>query len=143
MDNLQFKKVIQECITKYGFKYYRENFYYELDNVIIVINLQKSNFDNSYYINYGFCMKDIHDGLQYPKCNAKECDITCRFVDTTNKGNYQLDTLDSEKLIMSVEKNIDDFIMPVINEGIYKFFELYPNYICLITLRLKEYLGIS
>jgi uncharacterized protein YpmB len=38
-------------------------------------------------INYGFCVKDIHNDLQYPKNN--ECDITGRFLNETNKGIYQ------------------------------------------------------
>lgn len=70
----------------------------------VVINLQKSNFDNSYYINYGFYVKDIHNDLQYPKNN--ECDITGRFLNETNKGIYQLDTMNAEELVVSLEKNI-------------------------------------
>ena len=70
--------------------------------MIIVINLQKSDFENCSYINYGFCVKDIHNEIQYPKCN--ECDITSRFVDELNKGEYQLDKLNSEELVMSLEK---------------------------------------
>ncbi|MBP5494327.1 MAG: DUF4304 domain-containing protein [Lachnospiraceae bacterium] len=141
MDNTEFKKIVQETTSKYGFKYFKKNYYYELDNVIIVINLQKSNYDNSYYINYGFCVKDIHDNLQYPKCY--ECDITSRFVDTENKGEYQLDTLNPVELVMNLEKNINSFIVPVINEGIKKFFELFPQYSCMATLSLKKYLGID
>ena len=74
------------------------------DKIIVVLNLQKSNFDNSYYINYGFCVKDIHNDLQYPKNN--ECDITGRFLNETNKGIYQLDTMNAEELVVSLEKNI-------------------------------------
>lgn len=74
------------------------------DKIIVVINLQKSNFDNSYYINYGFYVKDIHNDLQYPKNN--ECDITGRFLNETNKGIYQLDTMNAEELVVSLEKNI-------------------------------------
>ncbi len=58
--------------------YCKKNYYCNSDKIIVVINLQKSNFDNSYYINYGFCVKDIHNDLQYPKNN--ECDITGRFL---------------------------------------------------------------
>ena len=83
-------------------------------------------------------MKDIHNDLQYPKNN--ECDITGRFLNATNIGTYQLDTMNAEELVMSLEKNILNF--PVINEGIRKYFELFPNAICRATLNLKKYLGI-
>lgn len=79
-------------------------------------------------------MKDIHHDLQYPKNN--ECDITGRFLNDTNKGTYQLDTMNAEELVMSLEKNILNFIVPVINEGISKYFELFPNAICRATLHL-------
>lgn len=111
------------------------------DKIIVVINLQKSNFDNSYYINYGFCVKDIHNDLQYPKSNG--CDITGRFLNETNKDIYQLDTMNAEELVMSLEKNIINIIVPVINGGISTYFELFPNAICRATLNLKKYLGID
>lgn len=121
--------------------YCKKNYYYNSDKIIVVINLQKSNFDNSYYINYGFCVKDIHNDLQYPKNN--EYDITGRFLNETNKGIYQLDTMNTEELVMSLEKNILNIIVLVINEGISMYFELFPNAICRATLNLKKYLGIE
>ena len=49
MDNTEFKKIVQEITSKYGFMYCKKNYYYNSDKIIVVINLQKSNFDNSYY----------------------------------------------------------------------------------------------
>lgn len=141
MDNIEFKNIVQEITSKYGFVYCRKNYYCNSDKIIVVINLQKSNFDNGYYINYGFCVKDIHNDLQHPKNN--ECDITGRFLSETNKGTYQLDAMHAEELAMSLEKNILSFIVPVINDGISKYFELFPNAICRATLNLKKHLGIN
>ena len=78
-------------------------------------------------------MKDIHNDLQYPKNN--ECDITGRFLNETNKGIYQWDTMNAlaEELVMSLEKNILNIIVPVINKGISTYFELFPNAICRAT----------
>lgn len=70
--------------------------------MIIVINLQKSDFNNCYYINYGFCVKDIYNEIQYPKWN--ECDSISRFVDAMNKDEYRLDKLNAEELVMSLGK---------------------------------------
>ena len=140
MNDTEFKKIVQESTSKYGFQYCKKNYYCDLDNVIIVINLQKSDFNNYYYINYGFCVKDIHNEIQYPKWN--ECDITSRFVNAMNKDEYRLDKLNAEELVMSLEENIKKFIVPVIHDGISKLFELFPQYICMATLNLKHYLGI-
>ena len=51
MDNIEFKKIVQEITSKYEVMYCKKNYYYNSDKIIVVINLQKSNFDNSYYIN--------------------------------------------------------------------------------------------
>ena len=76
--------------------------------------------------------------------NEKEaCDITGRFLNETNKDIYQLDTMNAEELVMSLEKNIINIIVPVINGGISTYFELFPNAICRATLNLKKYLGID
>lgn len=141
MDNLEFKKIVQDVTSKYGFKYLKKNYYLELADLIIVIGIQKSNYENSFYINFGFCVKEIHNDIQYPKNN--ECDITCRFLNGPSKGIYQLDIQNREELVNSLEKNINDFIVPVINAGLKQFFILYPQYSCLASLNLKKYLGMN
>lgn len=55
-----------------------KNYYYENEKIIIVINIQKSNYDNSYYINYGFWVRVIHDNVDYPKIT--DSDIARRFI---------------------------------------------------------------
>ena len=47
MDNTEFKKTVQIIVSKYGFIYRKKNYYFDSGKLIIVINLQKSNFDNS------------------------------------------------------------------------------------------------
>ena len=51
--------------------------------------------------------------------------------------------MNAEELVVSLEKNILNFIVPVINEGISKYFKLFPNANCRATLNLKKYLGIN
>ena len=144
MNNTEFKKEIQGTICKYGFTYYKKNYYCDSDKIVVLINLQKSNYEDSYYINYGFCVKDIHNDLLHPKIN--ECDITGRFVYETNERKeykYPIDIINSEELKINLEKNIGTLIIPVFNEGISKFFELFPEAICVADLKLKKYLDIS
>ena len=141
MDNTEFKKIVQGSTSKYGFMYCKKNYYCETDDVIVVVNLQKSNYSNRYYINYGFYVKEIHNELQYPRLN--ECDVTGRFINRTSKDAYQLDIINADELVAELEKNINNYIVPVINDGINKYFVLFPNAICRATLNLKEFLKVN
>lgn len=141
MNNIEFKKILQSCVSEVGFVYCNKNYYYKTESLVAVINLQKSNYDNSYYINYGFCVRDIHDDLEYPK--IYECDIRGRFIDETNtekNDNFQLYINDSDELKSIIKNNLRKTIIPVINEGIQKYFELFPKAIFSATRSLKEYL---
>lgn len=141
MDNTEFKKILQVCTDRVGFTYCKKNNYYQSEKLIIVINTQKSNYDNSYYVNYGFLLKDIHGNLENPK--IIECDIVGRFINNTNvkeEFEFQLSTINSDDLIECFNYNIDNTIIPVINEGINKYFELFPEAIFAAKCTLKEYL---
>ena len=62
MNNTEFKKIVGETLKSQGFAY--ENKYYTFENtdLKVFIGFQKSNFENSFYINYGFLIKGIYDG---------------------------------------------------------------------------------
>lgn len=144
MNNTEFKKILQVSTSVIGFEYCRKNYYYKSEKLIIVINTQKSNYGDSYYVNYGFCARDIHDNFDYPKIN--ECDIIGRFVNETNdekKYEFELSTINSDKLIKCFDYNIRNIIEPVVNEGIKKYFKLFPQAIFTAKRELKEYLEKS
>ena len=141
MDNTEFKEVLLKCTEKIGFKYCKSNYYYLNEKIIIVINAQRSAYDDSYYINYGFCIRAIHDNLDYPKIS--DCDIVGRFINDTNdttEFDFQLSKLTSNKLMECLNSNINDIIMPVINDGIRKYFDFFPQSIIAAKRSLKEYL---
>lgn len=141
MDNTEFKKILQICTEKVGFKYCKKNYYYQNEEIIIVVNTQKSNYDDSFYINYGFLLRTIHDNLDYP--NISDCDIIGRFVNNTNdttEFDFQLPMLVSDKLMECLNSNINNIIIPVINEGIKKYFKLFPKALFTAKRDLKEYL---
>ncbi len=141
MNNTELKKVLQVSTGLIGFKYCRKNYYYKSEKLIIVINTQKSNYGDTYYVNYGFCVRDIHVNFDYPKIN--ECDIIGRFVNETNDGTkyeFELSTINSDELMKCFEYNIKNIIEPVVHEGINKYFELFPQAIFAAKRELKEYL---
>ena len=54
MNKTEFKKIVGEILKSKDFAY--ENKYYTFENtdLKVFIGFQKSNFENSFYINYGF-----------------------------------------------------------------------------------------
>lgn len=145
MDNILFQQIFEDSFSNIGFRLNKKNyFYYSDEELIIVINKQKSYYDNSYYINFGFLVKNIHDDLNNPK--IQECDIINRFIckcQGTEREDFPLEMIEETELKECFEDNITRRIIPVINEGIKKYFELYPKAICTASTILKDYLGLK
>ncbi|WP_094184847.1 DUF4304 domain-containing protein [Acetivibrio straminisolvens] len=53
----KFKKVLTEVLSEYGFEIKGNIFRAETRELIAVVATQKSNYENSYYINLGFLIK--------------------------------------------------------------------------------------
>ena len=132
-------------MSQYGFDYYKNNTYYYDDGInVIVINLQKSQWSKSqYYINYGMLVKPLHNNFNVP--NIADCDISARFnciMDNEVKYIYDFGTLSEDILEKNIINNMIEIIEPIKNEGINKFFEIYPQAINSAKLILKKYLDI-
>lgn len=141
MEKKEFKQILQSALNDAGLAYVKKNFYYNDENMIIMVNIQKSNYGNSYYINYGFCVKEINN-ISNP--HISECDIMGRFVnygDGKKAYDFELEKLSREQFIQSLDKNIYDFIFPVQKYGICKYFELYPRDIVAAKSRLRDYIA--
>lgn len=143
MNHSEFKRILENCVDKYGFTCFRKNHYLQSGDLLIVINTQKSDYDNSYYVNYGFCVKTIHPDLEYPQIS--ECDIIGRFLNTAGgKADlFQLSELDPSKLHCCFDSNMQNIIMPVIEGGISRYFEIFPHAVHSAKRTLKEYLNAS
>ena len=137
MENREFKKLLQECLSKYGFEYVNKKYYCTLDDVIIYIGVQKSNFSNSYYVDYSFSLKDYHENVKYP--TYYERDFYARFSYEKPGESYPLSENDPTKFIASFENNIELYILPVINGGIKQYFHLYPKYLNLASKNVNLY----
>lgn len=66
MDKKEFKKALNSILKPYGFEYIKKAYYQSNDELTVVIAAQKSNFDNSFYLNYGFLIKQLNPELDYP-----------------------------------------------------------------------------
>lgn len=63
MTNNDFKNKFDELLRRIGFKKKGNHWRAETEEIEKVVYLQKSNFSNLYYVNYGFNLK----GLNYDK----------------------------------------------------------------------------
>lgn len=140
MDNKEFNKVLHEILINYGFLFKNKNYYKNTNDLIVVVNTQKSNYDDSIYINYAIFVKDIHIGSDYPK--VQEGDIRGRFLydDGNVSGNYDLIKLNKTELQNNLKMNIDNIFTPLFDDGLKRYFELYPKALYTATKRMKEYL---
>lgn len=73
MDKKEFKKTLALVLEEYGFETKNNIAKAETEELIVVIATQKSNFENNYYLNFGFLIKKLNPELKTPKDN--QCDL--------------------------------------------------------------------
>lgn len=59
MEKKELINVIDTVLSPYGFNQKGNHWVINLDEIVKIINLQKSSFGDAYYINYGFIIKVI------------------------------------------------------------------------------------
>ena len=144
MNNTEFKKIVSEILKSQNFAY--ENKYYTFENtdLKVFIGFQKSNFENSFYINYGFFIKKLHEKLE--RLSHGFGDFGGRFVYNDNDkmlGDYKLSDLTKESLSESILENTEKFIKPAFEKGIDDYLEMYPHLKRRLPLTVKEYLDYT
>ncbi len=106
MTNDEFKKVFDCLLNPIGFIKSGNKWVMKTEELEKIIELQKSNFSNSYYLNYGYNFRE----LDYKDASMH---IWNRFVPLNTKENELfIQTLDLESLLKPKEriKNLDYFI---------------------------------
>ena len=141
MNNTEFKKNVGEVLKQEGFLYKNKQYYFENEDLIVFVAFQKSNFENSFYINYGFFIKKFYEKLE--KLSHGFGDFGGRFVYNDNDkmiGDYKLSDLTKERLSESILENTEKFIKPAFEKGIDDYLEMYPHLKRRLPLTVKEYL---
>lgn len=144
MEKKEFKKALTNTLKSYGFEYIKKCYYYDNDELIIVIATQKSNYDNSYYLNYGFLIKQINPGLEYPKDYV--CDVKGRFLfenDTKFTDCINLDNCDIDVLKKGIDETFQSYIVPIIEKGLLEYYRICPKNILTATLKTKKHLNMK
>lgn len=143
MEKKEFKTVLGNVLRKYGFEYKNKAYYQSNNKMIIVIATQKSNFDESYYVNYGIFIKEINSSLEYPRENV--CDIRGRFIFHSQDrltGEFNIRNNDIEELERGLTEMLENVLMPVYARGIGEYYKILPESIPTATLKTREYLGM-
>lgn len=77
IDKTYFKKTIGSLLKEVGFKNKDQSWYVDGPDSIVVLNIQKSDFDDKYYINFGVWLKRL-GAVDFPKEN--KCHIQARLT---------------------------------------------------------------
>lgn len=84
------------------------SWYHHSDEVISVVNLQKSQYGPQYYVNQGFCLREV-DNERYPK--SHQAHIVTRVEDLVPEIEEQLNVLLDLERDMPDERRIDGLVM--------------------------------
>ena len=115
MESTEFKNIINDFLSFYGFKR-RGNFWrLRTSELEKVIHLQKSNFSNLYYINYGFNIENLMDpGVAmhiFNRLHANNPNIQEKVVKTLDLESDLSSTKRRENLIYILQ----EFLLKEIN----------------------------
>jgi hypothetical protein len=143
MDKIDFKKILTSTLSEYGFVSKNNVSRAQTSELIIVVATQKSSYDNSYYLNYGFLIKALTPELTMPK--DYQCDIFGRLH--LNINGVILPALDIEKISLeefssALKMSLDERIKPVLEYGLSKYFQILPEAISTVRINAKRYLGL-
>ncbi|HEX8549481.1 MAG TPA: DUF4304 domain-containing protein [Cytophagaceae bacterium] len=134
----EFKDIISEVLKPLGFKKKRNYWRLETDEIEKIINLQRSNFSNLYYVNFGYNIKKLnYDGVimhiynRLPQVDAFDLENPLDLNDRINK----IRELINGNLIPSLDRiNTESDILEVLK---------YRSHLNDIPLKVKKYLKLK
>lgn len=141
MEMRDVKKVLKSKLNKLGFEYVKKAYYYSNNDLILVIEVQHSNYGRIFYINYGILIKELHPELEYPK--EVFCDIRGRLIGKDKKtSDFNLDECTAEELIETIDNEKNRILMPIIENNLKKFYELNPGAIAVTTQKARNHINL-
>ena len=141
MENKEFKKLLESILEEHGFHRAQKKYYYDHNEFIIALETQKSDYDNSFYINYGYCVKAVNPTKRYPVVH--ECDTFARFIFCIDNEEYDrinLDTFNASQIEKAIRFYVEKNILPVIQRGIKHYYEITPEAIHTTTEKARKFL---
>jgi hypothetical protein len=147
MTNKEFKDWLDKLLKPHGFKKKGNEWRTETTELYKVIELQKSNFSNLYYLNYGYSFKDLdYHGLKlhiYNRLASADPNINKIIQDTFDLEKQ----VDSSTRLKHLTDLINNILLTQINSttnkaDILESLKTRPT-LNDIPLRVKEYLNIK
>ncbi len=125
MDKKEFKAFCQKEFKARGFKKKKNAFYLAGHDLLCEIDLQKSNFGDEYYINYGYYIGSYTDETNYP--SIYDTDIEERIIVMSKKqtikgkcfltGAIEYEEYTEDELRPYFDKEFEERILPPIYQG--------------------------
>ena len=142
MTKQEFTKLINTLLKKDGFIKKGSNFYFDCENdIVCVFGMYKSNYDEYYYMEYGFAFKSINPKSPFPK--YFELNVNCGRLLLDGDTAIYYETVNEDNLI----KTIHEVLIKLVETGkrgkdaICKVF--VPKCYYIISQKTLEYLGIE
>ena len=125
MDKNEFKAFCKKEFTARGFRKIKSDFYLPGNGLLCELNLQKSNYSNSYYINFYFFIGEFKEEKEYPQ--YYEYDIYGRILAMSKTqtsggrhfltGMIEYEEYTEEELRTYFDKQFEERILPPILLG--------------------------
>jgi hypothetical protein len=147
MTNKEFKDTLDKLLKPHGFNKKGNEWTMDTTELHKAIDLQKSNFSNLYYLNYGYNFKDLdYDGIRYHIFNglgSRDTVVNNMIQDTFDLEN----SMDDLTRIKNLSDLINNILLPEVNStnskaDIINSLKTRPT-LNDIPLRVKEYLNIK
>jgi hypothetical protein len=118
----EIKRIFTEQLSSLGFSKQSNDWVYNNEELIIVINLQKSSYEKLYFLNIGIWLNEISNTCKYPKENI--CHIRIRaerlFTSIPQALNprelFDFNDAISEEKINSIAIFLKDYLSLAINK---------------------------
>lgn len=121
----EIKKVFTDELSLFGFKKQSKDWFYTNENLVVVVNLQKSNYEKLYFLNIGIWLNEIGGENINPKENV--CHIRMR----------------AERLFDSIPQNLNprelfDFNNSILEEKVKDVKTFLCDYFCPMLIKLTD-----
>ncbi|MCH9655828.1 MAG: DUF4304 domain-containing protein [Planctomycetes bacterium] len=116
------KTTINAELKAHGFLRKGSNWYLSCEEVVVVVNLQKSNYSALYFLNLGFWLQQVEQ-MQYPR--SEQCHIHNRASSLYPDGNPRIADLlnvdefpyDEDQRITEIQQFISVKLIPLLLKG--------------------------
>ena len=141
----EFKKVLGSCLLENEFTNEGGAYFKRSDDVVCVVGFQKASFEDSYFVNIGYVIRDLHPDVTAPR--YADGDIRARF--SFLAAGKQVDLFDphalpsEDELRKIVRENVATLIEGAMSvPGLKALLARRPTMLYQATLKAKRALGV-